>query len=167
MRYSLFILWSLAIDLYAQPDRSIILVRDSAGRSLRGTFASTIAAHAWTGTKRKPPITVEIHFTVSEDYPNGAHGIGTHQSWPLTPDTLRFHGRRHERYHVIDCWCAQKYLLARCGSETMRIDLPQEGVNGEHAGPMMILFRPGRYGLAEVVLESRGPASVCEGGVDR
>ncbi|HPF91691.1 MAG TPA: hypothetical protein PLL57_13610, partial [Flavobacteriales bacterium] len=109
--------WLLAHTLQAQPDASYIFVRDGLGRPLRGTYTSTIAAHQWLGTRRRPAWTVELHFSVSKDYPYSAHEIGTHQSWSLTPDTVHTFGRRRQRFKVINCWCVQKYLLVRRGRE--------------------------------------------------
>ena len=150
MRACILLSWLLVHTLQAQPDASYIFVRDGLGRPLRGTYTSTIAAHQWLGTRRRPAWTVELHFTVSKDHPYSAHEIGTHQSWSLTPDTVHSFGRRRQRFKVINCWCVQKYLLVWRGHETMRIDLPEAGVVDRDVGTVMIRFRPGRYALAEV-----------------
>lgn len=137
----------LPSELFAQPDRSIIIVRDERGRRMRGAYADTFSAQQWLGTTHRPAWTVELHFTVSAEYPYSAHEIGTHQSWPLTPDTVRIGGRRHLRFRVIDCWCERKYLLVRRGKEMMRVDLdgnaasPSVETGSERPDP--IVFQPG------------------------
>lgn len=140
-------------ELFAQPDRSIIIVRDERGRRMRGAYADTFAAQEWLGTTRRPAWTVELHFTVSAEYPYSAHEIGTHQSWPLTPDTVRIGGRRHLRFRVIDCRCKRKYLLVRRGTEMMRVELPNsragsampERASTEGTTPTVLVFRPGSH----------------------
>lgn len=114
---------------------------------MRGAYAPSFTAQQWLGTKRRPAWTVELHFTVSADYPYAPHEVGTHQWWPLTPDTVRMGGRRHLRFHVIDCWCERKYLLVRRGQETMRIDLDAETGLPPHDSNVavaneVIVFRP-------------------------
>lgn len=133
--------------LHAQPGHSIIIVRDEQGRPMRGAYAPSFAEQSWLGTKRRPAWTVELHFTVSADYPYSAHEIGRHQSWPLAPDTVRIGGRRHLRFQVIDCWCERKYLLVRRGEEMMRIDLDgavMDALNrpAEEGSPVRVVFKP-------------------------
>lgn len=150
MRFAYLLTNLLAFPLHAltaQPDRSIIIVRDEQERRMRGAYAHSFVEQQWVGTKRCPAWTVELHFTVSADYPYSSHEAGRHQAWPLTPDTVRIDGRRHLRFRVIDCWCEQKYLLVRRGEETMRIELDAEaGAAQNHSGEALanevIVFRP-------------------------
>lgn len=135
---------TVSTGLHAQPDQSVIIVRDENGHSMRGTYAPSFAEQQGLGTRRWPAWTVELHFNVSADYPYDPHQVGTHQWWALAPDTVRFHGRRHPRFQVIDCWCERKFLLVRRGPESMRIDLPEAKDEGVERGrePTVIVFKP-------------------------
>lgn len=146
-------------------DLSVVFVRDAAGRPMSGTYASSVVAQAWTGKRANPAWTVEMHFTVSKDYPYSTYEIGRHQSWPLSPDTVRVGGQRHLRFTVLDCWCVDQYLLVVHGGETMRVDMPNdanarrnmvqqmERRSGNVPSPEVIRFRPGRFSYVAMAQE--------------
>ncbi len=133
---------------------------------MSGTYASPVAAQAWKGRPAKPAWTVEMHFTVSKDYPYSTYEIGRHQSWPLSPDTVRVGGQRHLRFTILDCWCVDQYLLVIQGGETMRVDMPNDAHarrnmvqqmvwrSGNVPSPEVIRFRPGRFSYVALAQES-------------
>ena len=144
-----------------EPDLALVLVTNEKGRPLRGAYAPHVSHQAWLGRRNEPAFTVELHFTVSEAYPYDVHRRGTHESWSLTPDTLRVGWRRHLRFRVLDCYCAEPYLLVRRCGETMRVDLPDDPEEravlvarmeqrGAGNSPEVVRFRPGRYTLKEL-----------------
>lgn len=145
------------------PDLTMVFVRDEAGHAQRGAYANTVAEQEWTGTRRRPAWTVELHFTVNTDYPYSPHEVGTHQFWPLGPDTVRDGRREHLRFHLSDCWCVDQYLRVVQGAEVMRIDLPNAPAerwtlvqhvmarSGYSASPEVIRFRPGRFTYVELM----------------
>lgn len=139
-------------------DLSVAFVRDAVGRPMAGAYASSVEAQAWTGGRGNPAWTVEMHFMVSKDYPYSTYGIGRHQSWPLSPDTVLVGGQRHLRFAILDCWCIDQYLLVIQAGDTMRVDMPNEASTHSHLmhhmvrrsgavpSPAVIFFRPGRFG---------------------
>lgn len=144
-----------------EPDLVFVLVRNEKGRPLRGAYAPHVSHQAWLGRRNRPAFTVELYFTVSEEYPYGEGERGRHMSWSLTPDTVRVGWRRHLRFRVLDCYCTQPYLLVRRGGGTMRIDLPDDPEEragwvarmyppGTRSPAMQVRFRPGRFTLAEL-----------------
>lgn len=145
------------------PDLSVVLVRDEDGHRIRNAYATHLAAHEWTGTRRRPAWTVVQHFTVSRDYPYAPHEIGTQKSWPLSPDTVHDGRREHLRFRLSECWCVDQYLSVVQGGEVMRIDLPNDPAerwvlvqqvmqrSGDIASPEVVRFRPGRFTYAELM----------------
>ena len=144
------------------PDLSLVFVRDANGRPLRGAYAPHVSHQAWLSRRNRPAWTVELHFTVSQEYPYDEGERGRHQSWSLTPDTVRDGWRRHLRFRVLDCYCTEPYLLVRRGEETMRLDLPDDPEEraelvarmerrGPGGPPEVVRFVPGRVTLAEQV----------------
>jgi len=144
------------------PDLSMVFVRDAKGRPLRGSYAPHASHQAWLSRRNRPAWTVELHFTVSREYPYDEGERGRHQSWSLTPDTVRDGWRRHLRFRVLDCYCTEPYLLVRRGNETMRLDLPDDleeraelvarmERRGPGGPPEVVRFVPGRSTLAGLV----------------
>ena len=161
----LVLLVVLLVTFQAQagpPDLALVFVRDAKGRPLRGAYASHVSHQAWLSRRNRPAWTVELHFTVSQEYPYDEGVRGRHQSWSLTPDTIRDGWRRHLRFRVLDCFCTEPYLLVRRGEETMRLDLPDDPEEraelvarmerrGPGGPPEVVRFVPGRVTLAELV----------------
>ncbi|MBL7981301.1 MAG: hypothetical protein JNL52_05765 [Flavobacteriales bacterium] len=147
-------------------DLSVVVVRDVVGRPMSGAYASTVAEQAWRSRPGKPAWTVEMHFTVSKDYPYSTYEIGRHQSWPLSPDTVRVGRQRHLRFTVLDCWCVDQYLLVMQDGESMRVDMPNDENtrdqmvqqmarrSGTVPSPVVIRFRPGRFSYMALAQES-------------
>ncbi len=158
----LLCMWSSA---QAGIDLSVAFVRDTVGRPMAGAYASSVEAQAWTGGRGNPAWTVEMHFTVSKDYPYGTYEIGRHQSWPLSPDTVRVGGQRHLRFTILDCWCIDQYLLVIKDGDTMRVDMPNDASTRGHLvhhmvrrsggvpSPEVIRFRPGRFSYVAMAQE--------------
>ena len=148
------------------PDLTMVFVRDEAGHAQRGAYAATVAEQEWTGTRRRPSWTVELHFTVSSDYPYSQHEVGRHQFWPLTGEAVWDGQHEHLRFSVLDCWCVDQYLLVLQEGELMRIDLPDAGADrlalkqrilarsGEVASPEVLRFRPGRFSFEALADDS-------------
>lgn len=98
-----------------------------------------------------------MHFTLSEDHPYSPHEIGRHQSWPLTPDTVREGRHRHLRFSSLECWCRDQHLLVIQGADTMRVDMPDDPTVKRHMellqvrrsgavpSPELVVFRPGHF----------------------
>jgi hypothetical protein len=145
-----------------QPDLSVVFVHDAKGHPMPGAYATPIAAQAWLSTKRAPAWTVEMHFTVSKDYPYSEHEIGTHKFWPLSGDTVRDGRREHLRFGILNGYCVDQYLLVIRGGDTMRIDMPDDPTNRGHlvhrmaarggslAAPEVIRFMPGRFNFVDL-----------------
>jgi hypothetical protein len=139
------------------PDLSVVFVRDAEGSAMLAAYADPIASQAWLGKPNSPAWTVEMHFTVSEDYPYSPHEIGRHRSWPIAPDIIRNGHHRHWRFNILDCWCRDQYLLAIQGADTMRVDMPNDDTvrgqlshhmvarSGAVPSPEVIRFRPGHF----------------------
>ena len=148
------------------PDLTMVFVRDEAGHGQRGAYANTVAEQEWTGTRRRPSWTVELHFTVSSDYPYSPYEVGRHQFWPLTGEAVRDGQHEHLRFSVPDCWCVDQYLLVLQEGEMMRIDLPDAGAerlalkqrilarSGVVASPEVLRFRPGRFNFRQLANDS-------------
>ncbi|MCB0780260.1 MAG: hypothetical protein KDC03_12160, partial [Flavobacteriales bacterium] len=51
------------------PDLSMVFVRDAKGRPFRGAYAPHVTDQAWLSRRNRPAWTVELHFTVSREYP--------------------------------------------------------------------------------------------------
>ncbi len=161
----LLLLLCMCSNVHAGVELSVVFVRDTAGRPMSGTYASPVAAQAWKSRSRKPAWTVEMHFTVSKDYPYSTYEIGRQQSWPLSPDTVRLGGQRHLRFTILDCWCVDQYLLVIQGGETMRLDMPNDDNtrsqlvhhmvrrSGDVPSPEVIRFRPGRFSYVALAQE--------------
>lgn len=140
-----------------RPELSVVFVHDADGSPMRGAYATPIAAQAWLSKPNAPAWTVEMHFTVSGEYPYSAHEIGRHQFWPLVADTVRNGRQRHLRFNILDCWCRDQYLLVIQGGDTMRVDMPNDATirghlvhhmvarSGAVPSPEVIRFRPGRF----------------------
>ncbi|MCB0785814.1 MAG: hypothetical protein KDC02_16615 [Flavobacteriales bacterium] len=163
MRWNMLVSLLLVVGVvYAgEPDLVFVLVRNEKGRPLHGAYAPHVSHKAWLGRRNRPAFTVELHFTVSEEYPYDEGERGRHMSWSLTPDTVRVGWRRHLRFRVLDCYCTEPYLLVRRGEETMRLDLPDDPeeraalvarmeLRGAEGPPEVVRFRPGRYTLLEL-----------------
>lgn len=145
-----------------QPDLSVVFLHDEDGRPMRGAYATPIAAQAWLGTKRAPAWTVEMHFTVSKDYPYSEREIGTHKYWALSPDTVREGRREHLRFSILNGYCMDQFLLVVRGGDTMRIDMPNDPTNRGHlvhrmvarggslAAPEVMRFMPGRFNFVNL-----------------
>ena len=145
------------------PDLTVVFVRNDAGQLQRGEYAPSVAAQEWTGTRRRPSWTVEMHFTVSKGYPYGAHEIGKRTFWPLPADTVRDGRKEYLRFRILDCWCVDQYLRVVQGDEVMRIDLPDAPEerwalvqqvmqrSGDIASPEVVRFRPGLFTYAELM----------------
>ncbi|MEX1131716.1 MAG: hypothetical protein WEC15_00690, partial [Flavobacteriales bacterium] len=145
-----------------QPDLAVVFVDDSVGRPMPGAYATPIAAQAWLGTRRAPAWTVEMHFTVSKQYPYGDHEIGTHKSWPLSPDTVRAGRQRHLRFSILDCFCVDQYLVVISDGDKMRVDIPSGDTDRGHLvhgmvarsgaipSPEVIRFMPGRFNFVNL-----------------
>jgi hypothetical protein len=159
MRPSLTMLLALStLSAHAtRPDLAVVFVYDTKGSPMPGAYATPIAAQAWLSKPNAPAWTVEMHFTVSKDYPYSPHEIGRQQSWPLNADTVRNGRQRHLRFNILDCWCKDQYLLAIQGGDTMRVDMPNDANvrghlihhmvvrSGAVPSPEAIRFRPGRF----------------------
>jgi hypothetical protein len=170
MRTLLLIFPTLLGSLLAnatRPDLAVVFVHDLDGHPMQGAYASPIAAQTWLSTKAHAAWTVEMHFTVSKDYPYGEHEIGTHKSWPLTADTICDGRRKHLRFDILDCFCDDQYLLVIKGGDTMRIDMPNDVNNRGHlvhrmvarggllAAPEVVRFVPGRFNFVALAEDAR------------
>lgn len=167
MRTILFLFALRAITIQAQPlpDLSVVFV-EADGRPLRGAYAHPVAAQAWLSGPGAPAWTVEMHFTVSDDYPYSPYEIGKHQGWPLQPDTVRDGRTRHLRFRVLDGYCTDQFVLVIRGGDTMRVDMPNDRTvrghlhmftvkrSGNVPSPEVIRFRPGRYSFVALAQES-------------
>lgn len=141
----------------ARPELAVVFVGDNDARPMTGAYAMPIAAQAWLSTPNTPAWTVEMHFTVSKDYPYSEHEISTHKSWPLSGDTVRVGRREHLRFNILDCFCTDQYLLVIQAGDTMRVDMPNDDTNRGHLihlmvarsgavpSPEVVRFRPGRF----------------------
>lgn len=150
-----------------QPDLSVIFVSDLDGSPMPGAYANPIAAQAWLSKPKAPAWTVEMHFTVGDDYPYSPHEIGTHKMWTLNADTLRDGRRRHLRFNIIDCWCRDQYLLVIQSGDTMRVDMPNDdnvrghlvhnrvARSGLVPSPEVIMFKPGHFRFEALAQNSR------------
>lgn len=150
-----------------RPELSVVFVHDADGRPMRGAYATPIAAQAWLSKPNAPAWTVEMHFTVSGEYPYSAHEIGRHQFWPLVADTVRNGRQRHLRFNILDCWCRDQYLLAILGGDTMRVDMPNDANVRGHLvhnrvarsglvpSPEVFGFRPGRFRFEALAQDAR------------
>jgi hypothetical protein len=169
MRLLLLLLSVLPLFSKAQPalpDLTMVFVHDEAGHAQRGAYAATVAEQEWTGTRRRPSWTVELHFTVSSDYPYSQYDVGKHQFWPLTGEAVRDGKRAHLRFSVLDCWCVDQYLLVLQEGAMMRIDLPDAGAerlalkqrilarSGDVASPEVLRFRQGRFSFEALAKDS-------------
>lgn len=161
--YFTLLLLAVAVQTFAQPlteERSIVFVADAEGRPMAGAYATPVEAQAWLSKRNAPAWTVEMHFTVSKDYPYSRHEIGRHMSWPLTGDTVLDGRVRHLRFTILDGWCTDHYLLLIKGTDTMRITMPDRSIafeqtaqhperrNGKEAAPLVVRFQPGVYAFA-------------------
>lgn len=134
---------------------------------MHGAYAQPIAAQEWLGKPDAPAWTVQMHFTVSDDYPYSPHEIGTRKQWTLSADTVRDGRRRHLRFHIIDCYCRDQYLLVIQAGDTMRVDMPNDPTVRGHLGhfqvhrsgavptPEVIRFRPGNYSFVALAQDAR------------
>jgi hypothetical protein len=150
-----------------RPEFSVVFVHDTAGSPMPGAYATPVAAQAWRSTYKAPAWTVEMHFTVSKDYPYGAHEIGTHKSWPLSADTVRDGRREHLRFSILDGWCEDQYLLVIRGGDTMRVDMPNDATVRGHMGvlqvsrsgavpsPEVLRFMPGHFSFVALAQDAR------------
>ncbi len=150
-----------------QPDLSIVFLSDLDGSPMPGAYANPIAAQAWLSKANAPAWTVQMHFTVGEDYPYSPHEIGTHKMWTLNADTVRDGRRHHLRFNIIDCWCRDHYLLVIQAGDTMRVDMPYDDNTRGHLvhnrvarsglvpSPEVIRFRPGLYRFEALAQDSR------------
>ena len=150
-----------------RPELSVVFVHDADGSPMRGAYATPIAAQAWLSKPNAPAWTVEMHFTVSGEYPYSAHEIGRHQFWPLVADTVRNGRQRHLRFNILDCWCRDQYLLAIQGGDTMRVDMPNDANVRGHLvhnrvarsglvpSPEVFGFRPGRFRFEALAQDAR------------
>ena len=148
-----------------QPDLSIVFLSDLDGSPMPGAYANPIAAQAWLSKANAPAWTVQMHFTVGEDYPYSPHEIGTHKMWTLNADTVRDGRRHHLRFNIIDCWCRDHYLLVIQAGDTMRVDMPKDASTRGHLvhhmvrrsgavpSPEVIRFRPGRFSYVAMAQE--------------
>ena len=158
--YFTLLLLAVTLHAFAQPltdERSIVFVADAECRPMAGAYATPVAAQAWLSKRNAPAWTVEMHFTVSKDYPYSPHEIGRHMSWPLTGDTVRDGRVRHLRFTVLDGWCTDQYLLLIRGADTMQITMPERSIlldptsqqaaplSGVVASPLVVRFQPGVY----------------------
>lgn len=168
MRPLLICLLFRALPLAAQqPDLSVVFVSDLYGNAMSGAYATPIAAQAWLSKPKAPAWTVEMHFTVSEDFPNSPHEIGTHKMWTLNADPVRDGRRRHLRFNIIDCWCRDQYLLVIQAGDTMRVDMPNDVNTRGHLvhnrvarsglvpSPEVMRFRPGHFRFVALAQDSR------------
>lgn len=150
-----------------QPDLSIVFLSDLDGSPMPGAYANPIAAQAWLSKANAPAWTVQMHFTVGEDYPYSPHEIGTHKMWTLNADTVRDGRRHHLRFNIIDCWCRDHYLLVIQAGDTMRVDMPYDDNTRGHLvhnrvarsglvpSPEVIRFRPGHFRFEALAQDSR------------
>lgn len=150
-----------------QPDLSVVFVRDLDGNVMPGTDANPIAPQAWLSTSKVPVWTVQMHFTVGEDYPYAPHEIGTHKQWTLNADTVRDGRLRHLRFNIIDCWCRDQHLLVIQDGDTMRVDMPNDVDTREHLvhkslarsgavpTPEVVRFRPGQFKFVALAQDER------------
>lgn len=150
-----------------RPELSVVFVYDAAGNPMPGAYANPIAAQAWLGKPNAPAWTVQMHFTVGEDYPYSPHEIGTRKQWTLNADTVRGGHRRHLRFNVIDCWCRDQYLLVVQAGDTMRVDMPNDvsvrghlvhnrvARSGLVPSPELIRFKPGHFRFEALAQDSR------------
>ncbi len=160
MRIITLLLCSLPFRVFAQPGISellVVFVHDTDGRPMTGTYAMPVAAQAWLSKPSAPAWSVEMHFTVSKEYPYSPHEIGTHKFWPLSPDTVHAGRREHLRFSILDCFCTDQYLLVIQGDDTMRVDMPNDPTTRGHlvhrmvargggaAAPEVMRFAPGRF----------------------
>jgi hypothetical protein len=165
MRIVTFLLCPFSFCLNAQPNApelSVVFVQDDGGRAMAGRYATPVAAQAWLSKPNTPAWTVEMHFTVSTEYPYAQHEIGRHRMWPLSPDTVRDGWQRHLRFSILDCWCTDQYLLVIRAEDTMRVDLPDAGDlrkalvlrvysrSGMLPSPEVMRFRPGHFTFSEL-----------------
>lgn len=147
--------------------RGVVFVQDVDGRPMKGAYAAPIAAQAWLSKPNAPAWTVQMHFTVSDEYPYSPHEIGSHKQWTLSPDTVRDGRRRHLRFNIIDCWCRGQYLLVIQAGDTMRVDMPNDvnvrghlvhhrvARSGLVPSPELIRFRPGHFRFEALAQDSR------------
>lgn len=150
-----------------RPELSVVFVDDAHGRPMRGTCATPIAAQAWLSKPGAPAWTVEMHFTVRDDYPYSPHEIGKRMFWPLNADTIRDGRHRHLRFSILDGYCTDQYLRVIRGDDTMRVDMPNDPTarghlqlfmvkrSGALSSPEVIRFRPGRFSFVTLAQEER------------
>lgn len=74
-------------------------------------------------------------------------------------------GQERLRFHFIDFWCTEHYLMVYNGEERMRIDLPDApadrwarakhvmACSGYSASPEVIHFWPGPYTFTELMTD--------------
>lgn len=166
--YFTLLLLAVTLHAFAQPltdERSIVFVADAEGRPMAGAYATPVEAQSWLSKRNAPAWTVEMHFTVSKDYPYSPHEIGRHMFWPLTGDTVRDGCVRHLRFTIFDGWSTDHYLLLIKGTDTMRITMPDRSIafeqtaqhperrNGKEAAPLVVRFQPGVYAFATLAEE--------------
>lgn len=153
--------WVLLLGMrsIAQPGEgvSVLFVHQANGSPMPGAYAQPITAQDRLGKPDASAWTVQMHFTVSDDYPYAPHEIGTRKQWTLSADTVRDGRQRHLRFHMFDCWCRDQYLLVIQAGDTMRVDLTNDGNtrgqlvhervtrSGLVPPPKVIRFRPGRF----------------------
>jgi len=92
-----------------RPDHSVVFVHDATGSPMPGAYANPIAVQDWLSKPNALAWTVQLHFTVGEDYPYSPHEIGTSKLWTLNGDTVRDGRRIHLRF-----W-GQVMLTGACG----------------------------------------------------
>lgn len=157
------LLWSLLLAQPGAPDLSFTVVRDTKGRPMRGPYAENAMMREALRKPHVEPWTVEIHFTLSKDYPYAPEQAGKHEQWVLTATPLQDGRTQRLWFSILDCWCTDLFVLIMQGQESMRIDLPDASPerwalvqhvmqrSGDLPSPEVIRFRPGRFTYAELM----------------
>jgi len=143
------------------PDIGFTLVINERGRPMPGIHAQDLITRHDLTRAGKASWSVEEHFTNRSPYEPARNG--EHTWWMLHGTRLPGLGRERLRFHFIDCWCTEHYIMVYHGEENMRIDLPDAPADrwaiaqhvmarsGYIATPEVIRFRPGRFTFAELM----------------
>ncbi|HRF80257.1 MAG TPA: hypothetical protein PL070_09225 [Flavobacteriales bacterium] len=143
------------------PDIGFTLVINEQGRPMPGLHAQDPITRHDLSRAGKPSWSVEEHFTNQSPYEPARNG--EHTWWMRDGTRLPGLGKERLRFHFIDCWCTEHYIMVYNGEESMRIDLPDAPADrwaiaqhvmarsGYSASPEVIRFRPGRYTFEELM----------------